>query len=56
MTLTYAYAESTVVIGPLATRVEPHAYDLCSFHAQRLTAPQGWEVLRLADAPLEETR
>lgn len=49
MTLTYAYADSTVVIGPLATRVEPHAYDLCAVHAQRLTAPQGWEVLRLQE-------
>lgn len=46
-TLTYAYSDSTAVIGPLATHVEPHAYDLCSFHAGRLTAPRGWEVLRL---------
>ncbi|WP_129662254.1 DUF3499 family protein [Rothia uropygialis] len=46
-TLTYAYSESTVVIGPLATRVEPHAYDMCSFHAARLTAPRGWDIVRL---------
>lgn len=50
-TLTYAYADSTVVIGPLATRVEPHAYDMCAFHAARLTAPRGWEVVRLLDDP-----
>lgn len=50
-TLTYAYADSTAVIGPLATRVEPHAYDLCEVHAARLTVPRGWEILRLPGAP-----
>ena len=37
----------TVVLGPLATYAEPHAYDLCAEHAGRLTAPRGWEVVRL---------
>lgn len=46
-TLTYVYSDSTVVLGPLATYAEPHAYDLCQDHASRLTAPRGWEVLRL---------
>lgn len=46
-TLTYNYADSTAVLGPLATYAEPHTYDLCGFHAERLTAPQGWEVVRL---------
>lgn len=46
-TLTYAYANSTAVIGPLSVHREPHAYDLCEFHADRLTAPQGWEVVRV---------
>lgn len=51
-TLTYAYAESTAVVGPLAPYVEPHTYDLCAAHAARLTAPLGWEVVRIAsDAP-----
>ena len=48
-TLTYVYADSTAVLGPLATYAEPHCYDLCDAHAERLTAPRGWEVLRLAD-------
>jgi len=48
-TLTYVYADSTAVLGPLATYAEPHCYDLCAEHAMRLTAPRGWEVLRLAD-------
>lgn len=47
-TLTYVYAESTAVLGPLATYAEPHSYDLCATHAERLTVPRGWEVLRLA--------
>lgn len=51
-TLTYVYADQTAVLGPLATFAEPHAYDLCSFHADRLSAPRGWEVLRLvSDLP-----
>jgi hypothetical protein len=32
----------------LATYAEPHCYDLCSEHSERLTAPRGWEVVRLA--------
>jgi hypothetical protein len=47
-TLTYVYSDSTAVLGPLATYAEPHAYDLCEAHSQRLSAPRGWEVLRLA--------
>lgn len=45
-TLTYAYADSTAVVGPLASYSEPHSYDLCEEHAMRLTAPRGWEVVR----------
>ena len=47
-TLTYVYADQTAVLGPLATYAEPHAYDLCAEHSERLSAPRGWEVLRLA--------
>jgi hypothetical protein len=47
-TLTYVYADSTAVLGPLATYAEPHCYDLCAQHSERLTAPRGWEVVRLA--------
>jgi hypothetical protein len=46
-TLTYAYADRAVVVGPLATYAEPHTYDLCLDHAERLTVPRGWEVVRL---------
>jgi Protein of unknown function (DUF3499) len=46
-TLTYVYRDSTAVLGPLAAYVEPHCYDLCAAHADRLTAPKGWDVVRL---------
>jgi hypothetical protein len=46
-TLTYAYSDRAVVLGPLATYAEPHTYDLCREHAERMTAPRGWEVVRV---------
>lgn len=39
------------MLGPLATYAEPHCYDLCAEHSERLTAPRGWEVVRLAPDP-----
>jgi Protein of unknown function (DUF3499) len=48
MTLTYIYADSRAVLGPIATFSEPHAYDLCERHAARLTVPNGWSVEREA--------
>jgi hypothetical protein len=51
-TLTYVYADKTAVLGPLSTFAEPHAYDLCELHSERLSAPRGWDVLRLmSDRP-----
>ncbi|WP_104082363.1 DUF3499 family protein [Cryobacterium sp. Y11] len=53
-TLTFDYGDSLAVLGPLAGRKEPHSFDLCSRHAERTTAPQGWQLMRhrlLADDP-----
>ena len=50
-TLTYIYSDCTAVVGPLATYAEPHCYDLCQKHSERLTAPVGWEVVRLEPDP-----
>lgn len=47
-TLTFVYADSTAVVGPLATVSEPHSWDLCVMHAGRITAPRGWELVRHA--------
>ena len=44
-TLTYIYSDSTAVLGPLSTFAEPHAYDLCAEHSDKLTVPQGWTVI-----------
>lgn len=56
-TLTYVYADSTAVVGPLATQAEPHSYDLCLRHAHGLTAPRGWELVRFEGefAPPQQT-
>ncbi len=45
-TLTYVYADSMAVLGPLSQKAEPHSYDLCDRHSERLSAPQGWQILR----------
>ncbi|MEP6843802.1 MAG: DUF3499 family protein [Pseudolysinimonas sp.] len=45
-TLTYDYADAMAVLGPLSIRHEPHSYDLCERHAERLSAPLGWQVVR----------
>ncbi|WP_234948347.1 MULTISPECIES: DUF3499 family protein [Corynebacterium] len=58
-TLVYAYAESTAVVGPLAPVADPHAWDLCERHSAHITAPVGWEMVRveqvdITDDELEE--
>jgi hypothetical protein len=54
-TLTYVYRDSTAVLGPLAAYVEPHCYDLCAKHAERLTVPRGWDVDRLPGDPVQQS-
>lgn len=46
--LTFVYEDSTVVVGPLGRTSEPNVYDLCLEHAERMTAPRGWELIRIA--------
>lgn len=56
-TLTYDYGGSTAVIGPLARAAEPHSWDLCALHADRITVPRGWEIMRSSSGfsvPTEE--
>ncbi|HYI34074.1 MAG TPA: DUF3499 family protein [Glaciibacter sp.] len=45
-TLTFVYADSMAVLGPLSATHEPHTYDLCDRHAERTSAPQGWQIVR----------
>lgn len=46
-TLTYSYADSTIVVGPISVYAEPHSYDLCAAHADAVSPPRSWEILRL---------
>lgn len=53
-TLTFVYADSTAVIGPLAPTATPGGYDLCAAHARYLSVPRGWEAIRLDEpTPLD---
>ena len=45
-TLTWVYSDSMAVLGPLSARQEPHSFDLCAKHSERLSAPRGWQVVR----------
>ncbi len=47
-TLTYDYGDSMAVLGPLSGAREPNSYDLCVKHSERMSAPQGWQVVRHA--------
>lgn len=53
-TLIYAYAESTAVVGPLAPVQDPHAWDLCERHSAHITAPVGWELVRVEQVEIED--
>lgn len=53
-TLTYAYAESTAVVGPLTNQPDPHSWDLCQKHSEKITAPVGWEIVRVGDVDIDD--
>lgn len=54
MTLTYIYADSIAVLGPLATFSEPHSYDLCESHGKSFTVPNGWTVIKEENSQLSQ--
>lgn len=45
-TLTYDYGDQMAALGPLGIANHPHAHDLCAPHAERLSVPAGWLVVR----------
>lgn len=47
-TLTYDYGDQMAALGPLGPGDDPHAHDLCAQHADRLSVPAGWLVVRHA--------
>jgi hypothetical protein len=40
--LTYDYGRRSVWLDGLAREREPHHYDLCERHADRVSVPHGW--------------
>lgn len=42
-TMSYDYAARTAWLDDLAEPAQPHEYDLCPAHADRLAVPEGWE-------------
>lgn len=44
-TLSYNYGEQVATLAPLHQYQEPHTYDLCLVHSERLTVPRGWSVV-----------
>ena len=44
-TLSYNYGEQVATLAPLHQYQEPHNYDLCLAHSERLTVPRGWSVV-----------
>lgn len=45
-TLTFDYGDQMAALGPLGPGGDPHAHDLCAQHAERLSVPAGWLVIR----------
>jgi hypothetical protein len=43
--LTYHYASGTAWLDALAGEREPHGYDLCHRHAERVRVPHGWHLV-----------
>jgi hypothetical protein len=44
VTLTYDYRQSQVWIDRLVPERNPHDYDMCDGHAERLSVPRGWHL------------
>jgi hypothetical protein len=44
VTLSYHYGRSQVWLDHLSAERDPHAYDLCGRHAERLSVPSGWSL------------
>jgi Protein of unknown function (DUF3499) len=52
VTVSLRYAERTVVVEGLRHELDPNHLDLCREHADRLTAPVGWEIQDRRTAPV----
>lgn len=43
-TFSYQYGQSLVWLNHLLDERDPHSYDLCERHANRLAVPSGWTL------------
>jgi len=43
-TLSYAYADSIVVLENLSDEAHPMVHDLCAGHAAAVRVPRGWQL------------
>lgn len=43
-TLSYHYQQSQVWIDELTSEREPHYYDLCRRHSEKVSVPNGWHL------------
>ena len=43
-TLTYVYARQSAFLDELSLERDPHGYDLCARHADRVRVPNGWQL------------
>jgi hypothetical protein len=43
-TVTYHYGTQAAWIDPLSAERDPHGYDMCTRHAERLRPPRGWAL------------
>jgi hypothetical protein len=44
VTLTYDYGQSRAWLEALSAERDPHTYDMCARHAERLSVPSGWHL------------
>ena len=44
VSLSYDYARRSVWLDVLIEVRDPHSYDLCLRHAERISVPQGWSL------------
>ncbi len=44
VTLTYDYGQSHAWLDSLTHERDPHTYDMCARHAERLSVPTGWHL------------
>ncbi len=42
LTLSYHYGRSQVWLDDLSNERDPHSYDLCARHGERVSVPSGW--------------